>query len=102
MIFLLEFLAVVGAILFLWQKFPAFKWVLAISVTLSTLFTYLALAQPIEEKQVSKVESAPFVQLWEEKQELVIPPPHKLTPEEWTQKAERQQALGKAMGREYE
>jgi hypothetical protein len=99
MIFLLEFLAVVAAVLFLWQKFPAFKWVLAVSVTLSSLFTYLALAQPFKEKKVSKVESAPFVQLWEEKQELVIPPPHKLTPEEWAQKAERQQALDKSMGR---
>jgi hypothetical protein len=55
MIFLLEFLAVVAAVLFLWEKFPAFKWVLAISVILSMLFTYLALAQPVEKKKFQKL-----------------------------------------------
>jgi hypothetical protein len=72
---------------------------LAVSVTLFSLFTYLALAQPVEEKKVSKVESTPFSDLWEEKQELVIPPYHRMTPEEWEEKATRQKALNESYGR---
>jgi hypothetical protein len=104
MIQILIFLVIIGLTLFLWKTFPAFKWVFAVVVVLPTLYAVVDIYNYDHPTTQSYVKpnaevSKPFIQAWEEKQELVIPSPHKLTPEEWEEKATRQKALDEYYGR---